>query len=476
MPRAAVLISSPSMSPDAVRADVAAWSLSLLLSVSVLLFPALWNGFAVVYFDTGGYVERVLNMNLGFGRSFFYGFFLWLASLGWWSFFGPVLVQAVFTVWVVHLLLRSHDLPCGPFETGLVCSGLGVATGISWYVSQLMPDLLVPLTVIVLWLFASDWKGLNGMERAGLATIGLLGLLSHMSCMVLGMGLVAVLAMISSGNRKRRWFKQLTVAPPAVLVAASLILMPLLHGLILGKIGYTPGGPAFVYGRLVQDKIAQRWLAEHCPVPGIALCGLQERLPETGDAFLWNNQSPFFDIGGWSGAADGELRYLVRESVASYPLSTAWTSLVAAAEQLVMVQTGEGLDKYHHAARGTFNNGLSRETASQFNTARQQQGEFTPLLFGVLSLLHVPIALVSTCGLLVVIAWGVMARRREIAGLAVFVCIAIAGNAFICGAMSGPHHRYQSRVVWLATLVVVMAVICWKQGAEQSAAENAAEN
>lgn len=466
MSHAAVSPSGRSVFPGALRADAAGWCLSLAFSVMVLLAPALWNGFPVVYFDTGGYVERVLNMNLGFGRSFFYGVFLWLASLGWLFFSGPVLVQAISTVWLVHLMLRCHDLPCGPFDTWLICAGLAVSTGISWYVSQLMPDMLVPLTVIVLWFFAACWQKLQYVERAGLTAIALLGLLSHMSCMVLGVGLIGVLAALRS--IEMRWMRrtQLNLVPSAAVVACGLILMPLLHGLILGKAGYTPGGPAFIYGRLVQDKIAQRWLAEHCPVPGIALCALQERLPNTGDAFLWNTSSPYFDIGGWSGAADAELNYLVRESVASYPISSTWTALVAAVDQMFMVRTGEGLDKYHHAVRGTFNNALPKNISRRFNAARQQQGEFTALLFAVIGLLHIPVALAPTIVLLAVIVWGVYERRRDITGLAVFAWCALAGNAFICGAMSGPHHRYQSRIVWLATLVLVMAVICWQRSRE----------
>ena len=59
-----------------------AWCLCLAASLTVFLAPALWNGFAIVFFDSGGYVGRVLEMTLGFGRSFFYGVFLWAASLG----------------------------------------------------------------------------------------------------------------------------------------------------------------------------------------------------------------------------------------------------------------------------------------------------------------------------------------------------------------------------------------------------------
>ena len=49
-------------------------------------------------------------------------------------------------------------------------------------------------------------------------------------------------------------------------------------------------------------------------------------------------------------------------------------------------------------------------------------------------------------------------NHRPLAGLALFVLVALLGNAFICGALSNPHHRYQSRLIWLAPLVVLLAV------------------
>ncbi len=440
-----------------------AWCLCLAVSLTVLIAPAVWNGFALVFFDSGGYVERVLDMTLCFGRSFFYGVFLWVTSLGWWSFFGPVAGQALFTIWLIHLMLRCHDVPAGPLATTLLCMGLAIFTSVSWYTSQLMPDLLLPLTVLGLWLIGFCWEKLGWGERAGLAGIILVGLLSHMSCMALALGLTTILFVAWLCNKFWYWRLPLTILPPAAIVIASFILMPLLHFIFLGQGGYTPGGPAFVFGRLVQDNIAQRWLAEHCPVEGIKLCELQERLPNTGDDFLWNGSSPFMDIGGWSGEADAELNFLVRECLKSYPGATLWTALVATAQQLVMVASGDGLDKYHGAARGTFSNSLSPAVAQAFNAARQQQEQITDSLLAAMNRIHIPIALLSTFGLAVCIGWGVHARRYNLACLAGFTLFALIGNAFICGAMSGPHDRYQSRIVWLASLVVVIAIMeAWR--------------
>ena len=453
---------SPSSSRSAMIITGSAWAFCLAFSVAVFLSPALWNGFAIVFFDTGGYVERVLDMTPAPGRSLFYGIFLWATSLGWWSFWGPVLAQSLFTLWIIRLTLRCHDLPAGPLATVAFCGGLGLLTGISWYTSQLMPDALVPLVVLGLWLLAFRWEKLGPGERAGLAALVLLGLLSHMSCMALAIGLMIVILTARIILRRRGWPLSVSILPPTTVVAASLILMPLLHLVLLGQATYTPGGPVFVFGRLVQDSIAQRWLAEHCPVPGIKLCGLQDRIPKTADDIIWGATSPFQDIGGWSGTADAELGHLVHECIRTYPGAFVWTSLRATAQQMARVATGDGLDEYQPAVRAVFTDLLPR-TAGPFNAARQQQGRITQPLFDALNTVHVPIAHLSVVGLLIVACWGLRAGRHDLAGLAFFALTALLGNAFICGALSNPHDRYQSRLVWLASLVVGMAMVSWWQ-------------
>jgi hypothetical protein len=64
---------------------------------------------------------------------------------------------------------------------------------------------------------------------------------------------------------------------------------------------------------------------------------------------------------------------------------------------------------------------------------------------------------------LLVIGWGLRSGRHDLAAAALFVFIALLGNAFICGALSNPHDRYQGRLAWLAPLVVGMATVCWWQ-------------
>ncbi len=453
---------SPSLtSSSAILTTSLAWSLCLVFSMVTFLAPALWNGFPIVFHDTAGYVGSVLEMTLIPGRSFFYGLFLWVASFGWWSFWVPVLAQSLFTLWVIHLMLRCHDLSAGSLATTIFCVGLGMSTSVSWYTSQLMPDVLVPLVVLALWLLGFRWERLSQRERTGLAALALLGLLSHMSCMALGIGLAIIILVTWGVGRWRVWTPSLCSLSPVGVVAASLILMPMVHLAVMGKATFTPGGPVFIFGSLVQDGIAQHWLGDHCPAPGIKLCGLQDRLPKTADEFLWDGSSPFLDLGGWEGAA-GELSHLVKECFKAYPEAIVRTSLRATVLQMAMVATGDGLDEFHGATRGVFAASFPR-AVKPFNAAYQQQGQITKPLFDAFNRVHVPVACLSVMGLIIAIGWGLHFKRHDLAGLASFTLLALLGNAFICGALSNPHDRYQSRLIWLAPLVVGMMVMCWRQ-------------
>ena len=63
--------------------------------------------------------------------------------------------------------------------------------------------------------------------------------------------------------------------------------------------------------------------------------------------------------------------------------------------------------------------------------------------------------------LVVAILATAMRRRRldDLALLAATVSLALLGNAFVCGVISGPHDRYGARMVWIATFVVLIAAI-----------------
>jgi hypothetical protein len=72
-------------------------------------------------------------------------------------------------------------------------------------------------------------------------------------------------------------------------------------------------------------------------------------------------------------------------------------------------------------------------------------------------MLHRAVALISVaiCCVLVPVA---LHRRHRVAGFLVLVLLALPINALITGGLSGPHDRYQSRVMWLPPLLAALAI------------------
>jgi hypothetical protein len=79
---------------------------------------------------------------------------------------------------------------------------------------------------------------------------------------------------------------------------------------------------------------------------------------------------------------------------------------------------------------------------------------------------------VSSAALLKIPAFGFIAWRRRDAvasSLVLAVTLAIVANAFVTGALSDVHDRYQSRTVWLVPLTLVTLFMRWRTAASKAA-------
>src|SRR6185437_344848 len=80
-----------------------AWIAAIIIPV-LLLAPAIWNGYPLLEYDTGGYLARWYEGYLEPSRPTVYGVYL---HLGKDSFFWLNLAfQALLTLWILHLTLR----------------------------------------------------------------------------------------------------------------------------------------------------------------------------------------------------------------------------------------------------------------------------------------------------------------------------------------------------------------------------------
>jgi hypothetical protein len=161
----------------------------------------------------------------------------------------------------------------------------------------------------------------------------------------------------------------------------------------------------------------------------------------------------FNKLGRFAGL-DDEMGYIVTHSLGDYPAWQAEAALKATADQLVHVATGEGTNAWDEHTYGIIDRYIPTQ-AKAMRAAHQQRYD---LNFTAVNRLHVPVALLSIALVAALFGYGLWRRRGDdLTLLAGTVCLALLGNAAICGVISGPHDRYGARLVWIATFTVLIA-------------------
>jgi hypothetical protein len=424
------------------------WGLAILVTLMLLLWPAWWNGFPIIFADTGGYLARPFEGTLLMGRSALYGAFL-AAGMPF-DFWPNIVIQAVLCVFVLVVTLRTHGLMYGPSATIVVVVVLTIITGLPFYVTQLMPDIFFSLAILCLYLLAFHQAILRRAERVGLAALVAFAIATHMALLAIAIALLVAFTVTRFFGVKRLRAPQLCLPALSILMGVALLLLSNLT--IAGQFRFTPGGTSFLFGRLVQDGIIARYLRERCPNPVIRLCAYRDVLPSTVDDWLWAIDTPFHKLGGPDGFAPEE-RHIIGETLRLYPVAHIRAAAKATLEQMLLMRTMTSLQSADNSGALEVIEHLAPSMIVRLRGARQQRDGVLDLTS--INLLHVPFAFIALSLLPIVIALGGFCRiSKNTTTFASTIAFAIVANAAICAIFSSTVDRYQSRLIWLAALAV----------------------
>ena len=421
----------------------------MFLSVSI------WNGFPLIFYDTGAYILEGLGHIFFVERAPVYAELLFLAG-GFFSLWPIVVLQALMTSYIILEVARA-EVP-GLTLRGLIVIGavLTLFTGLAWYVGQVEPDIFTPVVILGSWLllFRSNTLG----KRRLIWVTGLTGLAvaCHPSHLGLMGGLLICAAMIRLAARWK--LPKPNIRRGLIGLGTALSLIVVGNFVLTGNLFISKSGSVFVFARLMQDGIVQRLLHDTCPPAGDQdwkLCPYQKKLPRNANAWLWGAGSGFHVLGGFTSKSqqDEDSRIIV-ESLKRYPLMHLRTAVMDSLLQFLQFKTGDGIEPQLSILEPNFRR-LIPEQLPAYLKARQQRGL---IRFKVLNLIHVPVGAMTVLGLLLLLQHAGLRRAWDRASLPALVLLGLIGNAIICGTFSNPHDRYQSRVIWLPGLVLLLAV------------------
>ena len=428
----------------------AAWWLAAGGVLLALVAPALWNGFPLIFPDTGGYLQRPITGTLELGRSALYGLFLLIGSPL--SFWPNILAQAALIVWLIALTLRVHKLGGRPWLLLGIVAVLTVTTSLPWFTAQMMPDALFPAGVLSLYLLAFGGSEVRTGERAGMCATIAFAIASHMAFMAVALGMIAALLILGL----LKTFPTPRLALAAGAVAGGLLLAPVSNLAITGQFAFTPGGVSFLFNRLVEDGIITRYLDETCPDPTLRICPYRDQITTDYDDWLWRNDTPFWKLGGWKNYS-GEERRIILATLARYPLEHVVNAAKHSADQFVSFATELATEPGTNAHTTYIFREFLPQLYPALMTARQQTGgiDVDPL-----NAVHIPVGALSIFGLI-----GMLLLRRRLdlspqaMALAATVLLALLVNAAVCGVFSHAAERYQSRLISLAPLALMILLV-----------------
>lgn len=417
----------------------------------LLVAPAIWNGYPLLQWDTGGYLARWYEGYLVPSRSTVFGLYLHIGQSSYfWINLG---VQAFATLWVMLIALNGFGI-ARPWKITAVASALSLTTSLPWLTSILLTDIYAGLSVLAVMLLILQAGRLSVSEKIFLWSLIAFSAASHSATLVMLLGLCLLGAIAKPFLRARISGKGLWQSIASMVAGAVLLLAS--NYWFSGTIAWTPGGPSIAFGRMMQDGIVARYLDEHCATEKLKLCPHRHELPATADQFLWG-KSVFNSLGRFRGLGD-EMAHIAWRSLIEYPGMQVKTSLLSTAKQLTMVATGDGVHNGIGHTYGIFERYL-RGQLIPLRAAHQQQGRID---FTTINKFHVPIALGSALLLFGIIGAAIWRKKADDLSLfAAAAAAAIFGNAFICGALSGPHDRYGARMAWLATFIALIALMRW---------------
>jgi hypothetical protein len=415
----------------------------------MLIAPALWNGYPLLQWDTGGYLARWYEGYLVPSRSTVFGLYLHFGEDS--SFWINLGIQALGTLWILQLTLRVLGM-VRPLRLLALSTALILTTALPWLASMLLTDIFAGLSVLSLFILVLHGDRISAIEKCSLFAFTAFAAATHSATLAVLLGLCCA-GWIARPLLHQRIAVAGLVRGSLTIVAGAAMLVSANFALS-GQLAWTPGGYGVAFGRMLQDGIVARYLRDHCPQEKLKLCPYRNELPATADQFLWG-KSMFNALGRFQGMND-EMGFIVTHSLAEYPLRQTEAAIVATAQQLVHVATGEGTNGWIPHTYGI----IERYLPGQLRPMRAARQQHWDIDFAAVNWLHIPVALVSMLAVIAMFATAVWRRRLDdLTLLAATVSLALLGNAFVCGVISGPHDRYGARMAWVATLVVLISVV-----------------
>lgn len=414
--------------------------LAILLGGALFIWPALWNGYPLLYSDTHVFINHPTPGFFNWDKPFIYGPWM-LPFHAWQSLWGVVLVQGLLISQLVWLTQQVFGV-AKPLRHLLLCAVLSLLTGASWFVSLLMPDIFSGMVVLSIFILGFS-KQLSKTMTVWVSLLGALAIAVHLSHLVIAAACLCVVLVF-------RWRRFLFAVLPLVIALVSLVGTTIY---IFNKVSISPYGSVFMLARMSADGNVKSVLEKYCPEKNWTLCAWTDRLAKDSDVFMWDPKGPVWTHPGGPIGLAPEASEIVALTMRTQPMPLLWSAIKNTVTQLSMVKLGDTIhsDWLDITVLKSVEKFFPAAELERYKNSHQVQGAmlervtfvsavgFYTVLLGFLLSLYLFYRALRT-------------RDWTVLGFISLIWIGVLANAFATGALSKPHYRYQTRIAWLLVL------------------------
>ncbi len=420
----------------------------LVLAIMALIWPALYNGYPLVYSDSGTYLNSGFKDVLPIDRPVTYGYLVRHISMEH-SLWFVILVQAIL-VWLYSGYFLSTWFK-RPFNlASLLLIPLALLTGLSNFTSQIMADLFAGLVLLgfVALILRNRFKWYDYLFLFFTSYL----ISTHMAYVALVMGLtLIVLVMVLL-----KWLPWKALLRSVSMAGLPVLLLMFIQWSYTDQWRLSSTGNVFIFGRTLESGVMQKYLQENCEEKGYFFCERVDEMPLHTHELLWQLESPLYDSlcmsrGGWSNCwveHNDELGRAVNDLFKDGSHRMELLSFYGREwiNQLLDFELGH-LNPEREGSSVVYAMELRINRELEAYQAGRQYAEVQT--FKTVSRIQFVVVILSLAMLLMLLVRGSYSLPKTLRIAMLLVLVGLLGNALVTDLFATTLNRYMARIIWL---------------------------
>lgn len=431
--------------------------LTILIGTIVSCFIGFYNGYPLIYPDTGAYLASGFDGTVPWDRTIFYGLFIRHISLS----ASPwliIIAQGFIISWLLHL---TTGIFFKNLKRNLIyllsVTLVTLTTGFSFNVSIIIPDIFSPIALLCLIILIFHHE-LGKIRRIIISIIFLFSICTHLSNIPTFAILLFCLigyVYIKKLRKKESFISLKRILLPTYLFFFSLLLIPSVNYLHGDNFGYSKGSHVFMMNHLIECGVMDQYLEHNCKTSDYTLCEYENNL---GTNFIWGAESPLHKTGGWKTTKE-EYNKIIADV---YSSPRYWPLIIQKGIEYTFKQFFSfdiGDPKPHLEGSAPYGQIHWRfhDSLREYKNSKQNKSLLSVSAFDFIQLW---IILISMLSLFILISFSNFKKLipLELRWMIITVFIYSLANAAICSNLSTVDPRYQNRLVWLFPILVIFSL------------------